>query len=73
MSENSEKSEKMRMVTYKEKESIIDIMDDVASKLGSDRSAFIRKSVRKELARLSYLPDDLKKALGIVVEEKEKD
>jgi len=62
-------ADEMRMVTFKEKESIIRIMDDVSKKLGSDRSTFIRSSVRKELARLSYLPKDLKKALGINVEK----
>ena len=62
--------DEMRMVTFKEKESIIELMDDVSTKLGSDRSTFIRSSVRKELARLSYLPDELKKALGIVADKK---
>ena len=63
-------ADKMRMVTFKEKESIIKLMDDVSTKLGSDRSGFIRRCVRKELANLSYLPKELKKALGIPADKK---
>jgi hypothetical protein len=34
---------------------------------GEDLSDFVRRSVRKELASLSFLPDEDKKALGLKI------
>ena len=41
------------------------LLRDVANQQGLDVSDFVRNAVRKELARLSYLSDEDKKALGI--------
>ena len=42
-----------------------DLIEKVCKARGEDVSDFIRRSVRKELASLSYLPAEDKKALGI--------
>lgn len=42
-----------------------DLIDHVCKARGEDLSDFVRRSIRKELASLSFLPDDQKKALGI--------
>jgi hypothetical protein len=36
---------------------------------GEDLSDFIRRAIKTELARLSYYPQDVKKALGILQKE----
>jgi len=41
------------------------LLRDVSNQQGLDVSDFVRNAVRKELARLSYLTDEDKKALGI--------
>lgn len=41
------------------------LLDQVCKARGEDLSDFIRRSIRKELAALSFLPDEDKKALGI--------
>ncbi len=41
------------------------LLKEVARNRGQDVSNFVRLSVRKELARLSYLTKEEKKALGI--------
>lgn len=41
------------------------LLRDVARNRGQDVSDFVRLSVRKELARLSYLTKEEKKALGV--------
>jgi len=45
---------------------IRDLIKQVADARGSDESTVIRQAVHQELARLSFLTDDEKKALGIV-------
>jgi hypothetical protein len=45
-----------------------ELVEKVCKARGEDISDFIRRSVRKELASLSYLPAEDKKALGIKVE-----
>ena len=42
-----------------------DLLDQVCKARGEDLSDFVRRSIRKELASLSFLSDDQKKALGI--------
>jgi len=42
-----------------------DLLDTVCKARGEDLSDFVRRSIRKELATLSYLSDDEKKALGV--------
>jgi hypothetical protein len=44
---------------------LIAMMKKVAKARGEDLSDFVRRSVKGELARLSYLSSDEKKALGI--------
>ncbi len=41
------------------------LLEKVCKARGEDLSDFIRRSIRKELASLSYLTDDDKKALGM--------
>lgn len=43
------------------------LLDVVCKARGEDLSDFVRRSIRKELAALSFLPDEDKKALGIKV------
>jgi antitoxin component of RelBE/YafQ-DinJ toxin-antitoxin module len=45
-----------------------ELVERICKARGEDVSDFIRRSVRKELASLSFLPADEKKALGIKVE-----
>lgn len=45
---------------------IRDLVKQVADARGSDESAVIRQAVHQELARLSFLTDDEKKALGMI-------
>ena len=42
-----------------------DLLDQICMARGEDLSDFVRRSIRKELASLNFLPDDQKKALGI--------
>jgi hypothetical protein len=41
------------------------LLEKVCNARGEDLSDFIRRAIRKELASLSFLPDDQKKALGM--------
>ena len=41
------------------------LLEKVCEARGEDLSNFIRRSIKKELASLSFYPDDVKKALGI--------
>ena len=41
------------------------LLDQVCKARGEDLSDFIRRSIRKELASLSFLPAADKKALGV--------
>jgi uncharacterized protein (DUF1778 family) len=41
------------------------LLDTVCKARGEDLSDFVRRSIRKELASLSFLSADQKKALGI--------
>lgn len=45
-----------------------DLVEKVCKARGEDVSDFIRRSIRKELATLSFLPAEDKKALGIKTE-----
>ena len=42
-----------------------ELVERVCKSRGEDVSDFIRRSIRKELASLSYLPAEDKKALGM--------
>lgn len=43
------------------------LLDKVCKARGEDLSDFVRRAIRKELAFLSFLPEEQKKALGIKV------
>lgn len=42
-----------------------DLVKNVAEKRGENVSTFLRRALIKELAELSFLPEDTKKAIGI--------
>jgi hypothetical protein len=44
------------------------LLEKVCRLRGEDLSDFVRRSVKKELASLSFLSDDEKKALGVKTE-----
>jgi len=44
------------------------LLKDIARGRGIDVSDFVRQLIRSELARLNYLGDDTRKALGITKE-----
>jgi hypothetical protein len=54
-----------QFVAFREKKEIVELLDKVVLAKGIDRSDFIRESVRKRLADLSFLPASDKKALGV--------
>jgi uncharacterized protein (DUF1778 family) len=43
-----------------------DLLEMVCKARGEDVSDFVRRSIRKELASLSFYSDETKKALGIL-------
>jgi len=43
----------------------VELIKKVCEARGEDLSDFVRRSVKMELARLSYLSDEEKKALGM--------
>lgn len=47
-----------------------ELLKRVCKARGEDVSDFIRRAIRKELAKLSYYPDEIKKALGVQTEAK---
>jgi hypothetical protein len=59
-------------VTVEFEEQTLAFIDKVAKGRESTRSVVIRQFVLEGLARLSYLPEDAKKALGIPVKPQEK-
>jgi len=46
-----------------------ELVDKVCKARGEDLSDFVRRAIRKELAALSFLPDEDKKALGVAIHE----
>jgi hypothetical protein len=46
-----------------------DLLKKVSNARGESISTFVRRSVKSELGRLSFLPDEDKKALGILAIE----
>ena len=43
----------------------IELFNRIAKSRGEDMSDFVRRAIRTEFARLSYLPEEEKKALGV--------
>lgn len=58
-------SPKSKLVEFRVEPEIVVVIDEVANHKGLSRSAYIRLTLRNELARLSYLPAATKKALGV--------
>jgi hypothetical protein len=54
-----------QIVGFWETTEIVNLMDDVSRRCGTNRSSFIRETVRRRLAELSFLTDDDKKSLGV--------
>lgn len=48
-------------------EKINEILEEVVKARGEDKSTFIRRLIYTELAKLSYLTEENKKALGIKI------
>jgi hypothetical protein len=44
---------------------IRELVKNVARRRGENTSTFLRRALIKELAQLSFLPDETKKALGV--------
>lgn len=47
------------------------LAEQVSKSRGEGLSSFVRRSILKELASLSFLPDEQKKALGIQLQDAE--
>ena len=45
------------------------LLEEVCEARGETLSNFVRRTLRKELAEMSYYPPDVKKALGIAVNQ----
>ncbi len=45
-----------------------DMLRKVSEARGEDMSDFVRRAIKRELARLSFLPEEEKKALGVIAE-----
>jgi hypothetical protein len=56
---------RLEVVTVRFTKRVRDLIKQVAEARGSDESAVIWQAVHLELARLSFLTDDEKKALGV--------
>jgi hypothetical protein len=48
------------------------LLEKVCKARGEDISDFIRRAIRKELASLSFYPEETKKALGLISVQKKK-
>lgn len=55
----------LKLIGFKEDPEIIELLDNVTRNKGINRSDFIRESVRKRLAELSFFSEDTKKCLGV--------
>jgi len=44
---------------------MVNLMDEVSKRCGTNRSSFIRETIRRRLAELSFLTEEDKKSLGI--------
>jgi len=53
-----------KMIFARMPEEEIELIKKVAKARGEDLSDFVRRAVKRELARLSYLTDEEKKALA---------
>mgnify|MGYP001045514509 CR=1 FL=1 len=58
---------KSHIVFARMKEEDVSLLKEVCQARGEDLSDFVRRSVKMELARLSFLSNEEKKALGFKV------
>jgi len=56
---------KDKVVTVRMRKELAELISNIAAQRGEDLSDFVRRAILRELARLSYLPDEHKKALEI--------
>lgn len=56
---------KDKILFARTEESILQLVKKICRARGETLSDFVRRAVRRELARMSYLSDEEKKALGI--------
>lgn len=56
-----------RVIAFRTNADEANLLRKVCKARGEDLSSFARRAIRKELALLSYLSEDEKKALGIRV------
>lgn len=61
----NEMSQLTKFVAFRETIEIVELLDQVVTSKGIDRSDFIREAIRKQLAELSFLSPADKKALGV--------
>jgi len=61
---------KYKLISVKFPEDLKSLVEEVSKKRGECLSTFIRRAVKRELARMSYLSENEKKALGIRKENK---
>lgn len=54
------------ITSFRARSKDIDLVEQISKSRGENRSDFIRRAIRRELARLSYLSEEEKKALGVV-------
>ena len=47
-----------------------ELLEQVCKARGEDLSSFIRRAIRKELASLSFYSDEVKKALGVKINDR---
>jgi len=59
-------AEKTRLLSARVPETLYYQVKEVSRNRGEDMSAFIRRAILKELATLGFLPEEQKKALGIL-------
>jgi len=57
--------EQTKLLSARVSETLYDQVKEVSKDRGEDLSDFIRRALLKELASLSFLPEEQKKALGI--------
>lgn len=62
------KPHRTKYVGFRDNESIVKLIDRVAHSQGIDRSNFIRLVVRKILAEMQFLSEDVVKAFKIIKE-----
>jgi len=59
------KNQLSKEIGFRVEPEFAELLAKVAYERGEDLSDFVRRAVRTELARLSYLSDSEKKALGV--------